>query len=1746
MQIIDKNIADQTRGIFRKEGGGSEWRDVPSTQGSAQVLSDAEILELSTLILKIEEHYGFPCDIEWAREVYPTSEDGRACPNAEGGRGGKFYIVQSRPITTLTSALDVHTEAQKSAAEKQPPRPLTVFGHRDFTLGLLEVGLDAESLPLLHLDGRQQVRPYFVATRDNDKDILWLDLAQVDIQKQQIFARTERDATYIDWLLDSTEKACEPILDLLYSPRALTLEELRIFAVQLKLAWRWYAGLWWAIERLEGEQNYKEMVAKTMSFREKTDKFVPGADAVIRMSLTALYPSLEKYTEVMLLSEVLVGNVPNLSVLEERNNGCILIEGNVYTGEGITNILGTYNIALVDHAVEEGDRKKFTGQTAYAGIYTGIVTKVITKQDARAFVKGHVMVSSSTTPDLMHAIQDAGAIIADEGGIISHAAIVSRELHIPCIIGTKIATQVLHDGDLVEVDAERGVVTMLERASETHMPIFQKNDFVFQFESRGTSFLFEDIVALHYLKWESVTVYRDQCKRVYVTRHAATRMNNEGAQRTCADTEQVVATLKGVLSDASALLATIKRDRLLTQDVVREALLLLDRICDNYSYFDIFYSDGLYAQGTADAQENVKRVEAYKNALRTDLDAPFFTPDGLLNTLTALLGAQYGISVDDLLWYRQQELLELFNGTVVADSILAQRRIAYAYYIHADLSTTLFVGDEALALAEQFEVSQEDIQVIRGTTAHGKGNIIRGRVRIIRRDYSDPHRTRASMDAMHGGDILVSENTDPELMDGLKKAGAIVTDVGGMLSHAAITARELDTPCIVGTEYASKILHDGDLVEVDADNGVVRLVRRNEIEEGFASRNELEAAVVEGPQSSLHSVDTYSKLVDEFQNENEYYMQEFVGYPFATVVAWSGITMERELGYAYTKLIYRFGGAAGVMGYTKDDLSRIYTLVMENVSKNSNYLAGLEARYHKTVNGHQETFLKIDTGLESATDGELLNVLKDVWQALTDSVGVAHILESVGQCIEQDLRDELSACGVTEDALPNLVRVLSSPAAYSWLQKEERELRAVGALPEGEQHEALIEHYRKWFWINTNYAGRGKLTIDDFIDRMNEQRLNGVPTDDLTAIQNEKTTLLKQFATDQRINKLVSIIEHTVMWQDDRKANVYKAVDHAFRVFEEIERRLALDVGILSYMTTADVERLADLSDIRTLIPQLEIRKEGVYILQEAGGETVLAGADVATIDALRVNHKTGQEQVSEFSGSSAFRGRVTGTVRLCMSIESVKNFPEGYVLVTSMTRPEFVPAVKNAVAIITDEGGITCHAAIVARELKKPCIIGTNIATHVLHDGDLVEVDADNGVVRVIRRAESEAVAELADSAAETVHMADTAQELEQTFEVIPSTEPTPEPTPETIVTDVPVPQLTPADEASEEDVVTAPSIEAIPSQTELTEIFHHDSPLILAELTSYGETLTEIPWSAKTFDYIPYCLFERKAGQLYYYYDQQGIDWKIAEAGLCDKEVVKSKAITHFEAIENILKEERALDRDEFAAFIEKVWAGWTWWECLSWMIEYYDHHALPLDDLLEVRKRIGCLVPELSVTIRNSVIKMFPDLMRYADVLLLDEVMTPSIPSNNVLEYRLIGYAYTQGKLYDALDMAMSTYGLTIHENASTLVQNELVGRIVHSGKARGCVKILTKRTDMFDLHEGDILVAFTATSEYLPAMKRASAIISEYGGVICHAAIAALELDVPCIVGVKGATLHLHNGDLVEVDADTGTVRVIERV
>jgi len=105
-----------------------------------------------------------------------------------------------------------------------------------------------------------------------------------------------------------------------------------------------------------------------------------------------------------------------------------------------------------------------------------------------------------------------------------------------------------------------------------------------------------------------------------------------------------------------------------------------------------------------------------------------------------------------------------------------------------------------------------------------------------------------------------------------------------------------------------------------------------------------------------------------------------------------------------------------------------------------------------------------------------------------------------------------------------------------------------------------------------------------------------------------------------------------------------------------------------------------------------------------------------------------------KFKGLCASPGSVKSKVNIINSPKDIKKMKKGDVLVSETTSSDLMPAIKRASAIVTNAGGVTCHAAIVSRELGIPCVIGTKIAIKVLRDGDLVEVDANKGVIKIIK----------------------------------------------------------------------------------------------------------------------------------------------------------------------------------------------------------------------------------------------------------------------------------------------------------------------------------------------------------------------------------------------------------------------------
>jgi phosphohistidine swiveling domain-containing protein len=202
--------------------------------------------------------------------------------------------------------------------------------------------------------------------------------------------------------------------------------------------------------------------ALAYNLRKRTDQTVYRASEKILSSFKRLKPQLKSSIDVLTFNEIYKKRLSE-KIIKERKNGFIYFEGSVYAGVSLVDFQKLKKIVIEDEKIYKTGVKEIGGTAAQKGLARGRVKLVFNLGQLSKVKNGDILVTPMTTPDYLPALKRAAAFITDEGGLTCHAAIVARELEIPCVIGTKIATKVLHDGDLVEVNANHAVIKILKQ-----------------------------------------------------------------------------------------------------------------------------------------------------------------------------------------------------------------------------------------------------------------------------------------------------------------------------------------------------------------------------------------------------------------------------------------------------------------------------------------------------------------------------------------------------------------------------------------------------------------------------------------------------------------------------------------------------------------------------------------------------------------------------------------------------------------------------------------------------------------------------------------------------------------------------------------------------------------------------------------------------------------------------------------------------------------------------------------------------------------------------------------------------------------------------------------------------------------------------------------------------------------------------------------------------------------------------------
>jgi len=388
----------------------------------------------------------------------------------------------------------------------------------------------------------------------------------------------------------------------------------------------------------------------------------------------------------------------------------------------------------------------------------------------------------------------------------------------------------------------------------------------------------------------------------------------------------------------------------------------------------------------------------------------------------------------------------------------------------------------------------------------------------------------------------------------------------------------------------------------------------------------------------------------------------------------------------------------------------------------------------------------LDKDFSKVKDDRLVSLFKKYVKKNGELSSAINISINIGIILEQEINNLLKLRLKDDQKVQDYFLVLTSPDRLNENEKESRALLKIGAyLQENnislekldEKGLKMIDKYISDFgWFNVGRSYRRGYNKEEVVERLRELIKENCKEklDRIIKSEKENNKRTNEIMDELRFNKeerlLIGVAKYFVFLRTFRMNSFMLSAFYTRSLLAEIAKRINLDLESLVFMTPEEI--INYLKGRKISLDIIKKRKEGYGMYIEKGKVTVFL---INEIEKYKKKYGVEEEikKVSEIKGSIANKGFVKGIVKIINSKEDIKKLESGEILVAPMTLPDMIPAMQKAAAFVTDEGGIICHAAIVSREMNKPCIIGTKIATKVLHDGDLVEVDADKGVSKVL-----------------------------------------------------------------------------------------------------------------------------------------------------------------------------------------------------------------------------------------------------------------------------------------------------------------------------------------------------------------------------------------------------------------------------
>ena len=351
------------------------------------------------------------------------------------------------------------------------------------------------------------------------------------------------------------------------------------------------------------------------------------------------------------------------------------------------------------------------------------------------------------------------------------------------------------------------------------------------------------------------------------------------------------------------------------------------------------------------------------------------------------------------------------------------------------------------------------------------------------------------------------------------------------------------------------------------------------------------------------------------------------------------------------------------------------------------------------------------------------------------------------------LEKELINNDLKKEDIENIFLKISTCPNYFPLSYSEEPLdllKIAIELKKGKDIEKLInEHIKKYAWIKGPVEFEDTaFTKEDYLERLEnlanvniEEKIENIKSvresNDL-----EYKKVLKQYKFTKKAEKLIKAIRDFIFlrtYTTEYSDNLFYIGRHT--IFKEISDRTGIKDEDLIMLADNEILNILENEGVmsKEISDALKNRKKGFAMIWLNGEvKTVFGNESLELQKEIGEIYKTSKDEAENLerkviSGSIANKGKVRGLARVLTSYKDIYKVKKGDIIVATMTTPNYVSAMEKASGFITDEGGITCHAAIISREFNVPCIVGTTNATKEIKDGQTIELDAYTGNIYII-----------------------------------------------------------------------------------------------------------------------------------------------------------------------------------------------------------------------------------------------------------------------------------------------------------------------------------------------------------------------------------------------------------------------------